>query len=89
VVAVVFNNGAFGNVRRDQMEQFGGRLVGSVLQNPDFVRLAETFGVRGARATSPAALKQALEGALNTGGPWLIEVPVSAEDSPWPILQGR
>jgi acetolactate synthase I/II/III large subunit len=89
VVAVVFNNGAFGNVRRDQTEQFGGRLVGSVLQNPDFVRLAETFGVRGARATSPDALRAALDAALTAGGPWLIEVPVGDEDSPWPILQGR
>ena len=45
VVVVVFNNNAFGNVLRDQTEQFAGRDIGSRLTNPDFVRFAESFDV--------------------------------------------
>ena len=49
VVTLVFNNNAYGNVRRDQRERFEGRVVASDLVNPDFVKLAESFGVgRGA-----------------------------------------
>ena len=41
VVTLVFNNNAYGNVRRDQRERFDGRVVASDLVNPDFVKLAE------------------------------------------------
>ena len=51
VVTLVFNNNAYGNVRRDQRERFDGRVVASDLVNPDFVKLAESFGV--ARRASP------------------------------------
>ena len=45
VVAVVFDDGAFGNVRRIQAQQYGNRLIASDLTNPDFVRFAESFGM--------------------------------------------
>lgn len=88
VVALVFNNNAYGNVRRDQEQSFGGRLLGSELHNPDFVRLAESFGVRGARVDSPAAMKPVLERALADGHPWLIEikVPRGSEADPWRFI---
>ena len=41
VVTLVFNNNAYGNVRRDQRERFDGRVVASDLVNPDFVKLAD------------------------------------------------
>ena len=56
VVVLVFNNNAYGNVRRDQRERFDGRVVASDLVNPDFVKLAESFGVGAARVTSPEAI---------------------------------
>lgn len=88
VVAVVFNNGSFGNVQRDQEQGFGGRVIGSRLANPDFVRLAESFGVPGYRVHTPEALRSALERCFAADGPALIEVPVdrAAEGSPWPWL---
>ena len=50
VITLVFNNNAYGNVRRDQRERFDGRVVASDLVNPDFVKLAESFRCRrGAR----------------------------------------
>src|ERR1700761_1120898 len=88
VVVLVFNNNAYGNVRRDQRERFDGRVVASDLVNPDFVKLAESFGVAAARVTSPEEFRPALEKALADGGPYLIdiEVPRDSEVSPWAFI---
>ena len=76
LVAVVFNDNAYGNVLRMQKQLYGGRVIGSRLHNPDFVRLAESFGAVGVRAESPAALRRALADAFTRPRPTLIEVPV-------------
>lgn len=88
VVSLVFNNGGFGNVLRDQRERFAGRVYGAMLHNPDFVRLAEAFGVAAEAVDTPDALRPALERALAAGAPRLIEVrmPAGCETSPWPFL---
>jgi len=88
VVVLVFNNNSYGNVRRDQREHFEGRVVASDLVNPDFVKLAESFGVGAARVTSPDNFRPALEKALAAGGPYLIdiEVPRDSEVSPWAFI---
>ncbi len=88
VVAVVFNNGAYGNVLRDQTQSYGGRTIGSELVNPDFVALARSFGIRSLRVDTPGALKAAVEDALQADEPALVEVPVptGSEASPWPFI---
>ncbi|MFB6448739.1 thiamine pyrophosphate-dependent enzyme [Bradyrhizobium tunisiense] len=88
VVTLVFNNNAYGNVRRDQRERFDGRVVASDLVNPDFVKLAESFGVAAARVTAPDQFKAAMEKALSHGGPYLISVEVTrdSEVSPWAFI---
>jgi acetolactate synthase-1/2/3 large subunit len=88
VVTLVFNNNAYGNVRRDQRERFDGRVVASDLVNPDFVKLAESFGVAVSRVTSPDHFRPALEKALAHGGPYLveIEVPRDSETTPWTFI---
>lgn len=86
VVVVVFNDGAYGNVRNMQRDLHGNRLIASDLANPDFVRLAESFGIGGWRVTSPAALRQALDSALATNEPALIEVPCGDMPSPWQFI---
>ncbi|MCH8848919.1 MAG: thiamine pyrophosphate-binding protein [Chloroflexi bacterium] len=82
-VVVVFNDNAYGNVLRDQMVRFNGRVIGAELHNPDFVRLAEAYGVRGVRADGPDALELALREALAIEAPTLIEVPVGPMPSPF------
>jgi len=94
LVAVVFVDGAFGNVRRIQQEQFGNRVIASDLANPDFVKYAESFGAAGRRARSPAELAAALKAAFTAHEPTLIEVPVGPLPSPWefihmPRVRGR
>jgi acetolactate synthase-1/2/3 large subunit len=86
LVAVVFADGAFGNVRRIQEEQFGNRLIACDLANPDFVKYAESFGAAGRRARSPAELGAALRLAFAAREPTLIEVPVAAMPSPWEFI---
>lgn len=86
-IIVVFNDGAYGNVKRMQKERFG-RLLASELQNPDLMELAHAFGLGGIRATDPEGLGAALGRALSMDGPVLIEVPVGEMDSPWAMLRG-
>ena len=69
VVAIVFNDGAYGNVKRMQRELYGNRVIASDLVNPDFVRLADSFGVFARRATDPEGLQDALEQALAQDAP--------------------
>jgi acetolactate synthase-1/2/3 large subunit len=84
---VVFNDGAFGNVRRTQEEQFGNRVIASDLTNPDFVRYAQSFGAEAERARSPQELRAALKRAFKRrDGPTLIEVPVPQMPSPWEFI---
>ena len=83
LVTVVFNDGAFGNVRRMQVEDHGGKVIATDLHNPDFVRLAESFGAQGLRATSPDELQGALRAGFAAAGPTLIEVPMGEVPSPW------
>jgi acetolactate synthase-1/2/3 large subunit len=75
-ICIVFNDGAFGNVRRIQQEHYGGRFIASDLRNPDFVRLAEAFSVEGLRAHDADGLRTVLRRALTADRPVLIEVPV-------------
>ncbi len=87
LTTIVFNDGAFGNVRRIQQERFGNRLIASDLANPDFVKFAESFGAVGERARGPEELRAALRRALaRRDGPTLIEVPVGPFPSPWPFI---
>jgi len=88
LVAIVFADGAFGNVRRIQETQFGNRVIASDLVNPDFVKFAESFGVAAERARTPAELRSALRrGFVRRDGPTLIEVPVGQFPSPWEFIR--
>ncbi len=86
VVFVVFDNSAFGNVRLLQTERFGGRTIASDLKNPDFVTLAESFGIAAYRATTPAELERAASHAIAADKPALIHVPVGEMPSPWDMI---
>jgi acetolactate synthase I/II/III large subunit len=86
IVVIVFNDGAYGNVRNMQKSLYGNRLIGTDLANPDFVRLAESFGIAGRRVADPDGLRRTLEQCLAANEPALIEVPVGEMPSPWPFI---
>jgi acetolactate synthase-1/2/3 large subunit len=87
LVTVVFNNNAFGNVKLIQQEWYGGRTIASDLTNPDFVKLAESFGAASERVETPAQLRAALRrGFKRRGGPTVIEMTVGPMPSPWEFI---
>lgn len=83
VVTIVFNDGAFGNVKRMQREDHGGRVIGSDLRNPNFAAMAETFGATGVLINGPDDLGPALREAFARRGPTLIEIRVGEMAEPW------
>src|SRR5205085_6724454 len=86
LVVIVFNDGAYGNVRNMQKNLHGNRLIGSDLANPDFVKLAESFGIAGYRVAAPEPLRRALEQTLAKSEPAVIEIPCGDMPSPWPFI---
>ena len=88
LVAIVFDDGAFGNVRRIQAEQFGNRLIACDLANPDFVKFGDSFGVETHLARNAEQLERSLGDALAARRPALIHVPVGEMPSPWDMLRG-
>ena len=82
-VVVVFNDNAYGNVLRDQTTRFEGRTIGAKLHNPDFMKLADAYGVHGVRANGPDELESALRESLTIEKPTLIEVPVGMMPNPF------
>ncbi len=86
-VFIVFNDSAFGNVRRMQQEEHGNRVIASDLVNPDFLKLADSFGIRGHRVRSPEELRPVLERAVAGKEPVIIEVPIGEVPSPWGFIQ--
>ena len=87
VVAIVFNDGAFGNVKRVQKDNFGGRFIASTLCNPDFVALADAFGALGLRAESPQELASCLATACAAGRPTVIDVPIGELPNVFTLIQ--
>jgi len=90
VVAVVFTDDAYGNVRRIQRVDYDGKIIASDLTNPDFAALAEVFGATGIRARTPQELQEAIATSLKRRGPTVIAVPVGEMPDPWKIVyRGR
>ncbi len=81
VVAVVFNDDAYGNVARDLDEDWGGNF-GAALHNPDFMKLADAYGVHGMRAKEPTDVGRLVKEAVGLERPVLIEVPVGRMPRP-------
>ncbi|HLF77112.1 MAG TPA: thiamine pyrophosphate-dependent enzyme [Dehalococcoidia bacterium] len=76
LTAIVFNDNAYGNVKRTQEVRFGGHVIATNLHNPDMLKLAEAYGVEGRRVHTPEELKSTLHDVFKRTEPVLIEVPV-------------
>ena len=83
VVAVVFEDGAYGNVKRMQEDLYDGRVIATELRNPDFVMLAESFGATGMRVDTPAELRDAGAGAWGRSTPTVVAVDVGKFPDPF------
>ena len=85
---VIINNAYLGMVRQWQELFFENRLSGvDMVGNPNFVKLAESFGVKGFRLKRSADVKKVISAALAYNeGPCLIDVEVAKEDNVYPMI---
>lgn len=77
VVVLVFNDGGYGILRGIQAATFEGSRHSVDLHTPDFVGLAESMGVEGARVRTVGEFEVEFRGALASAGPYLIEIDLS------------
>jgi len=82
----VINNGYLGMVRQWQEFFYDKRYSATPLVNPDFVRLAEAFGLRSARVQTRAEVVPAIRAAREHSGTMLIDFKVEKEDSVFPMV---
>ncbi|MNO52099.1 Acetolactate synthase large subunit [compost metagenome] len=87
VKVVVINNQVLGMVRQWQELIYDNRYSHINLEgSPDFVKLAEAYGVKGLRATNKEEARRAWQEALDTPGPVLVEFVVSKEENVYPMV---
>ena len=79
VVCVVFNDRGLGNERAFQKELYGGRFFGVDYGDVDFGALARVLGAHGERVTEPALLLPALQRALESGKPAVLDVVIDQD----------
>jgi len=86
VKIVLLDNDFLGMVRQWQELFFDGRYSSVELQNPDFIKIAEGFGVPGKTIQDPAELNGAIREMLATPGPYLLHVRVEKEGNIFPMV---
>jgi len=79
ITMVIFNDATHTAVKAAQKRTYPGRYVAVDLVNPDYVKLADAYGIEGVRVNSPEELTQALERAKSSTMPVLIDVPIQLE----------
>ena len=80
------NNGYLGMVRQWQELFYGRRYVATPLSNPDFVMLAESYGISGLKVTDKLQVESAIQKAMEHSGPFLIEFVVEPEENVYPMV---
>lgn len=84
---VLMNNGVLGMVRQLQKMMFGERFSQIQLHaNPDFVKVAEAYGIKGLRIDHPHQVELAFEEAVNTDGPVLLDFTISPDEVVLPMV---
>ena len=87
LVVGIFNNNSLGMVRQWQTLFFDGHYSNTVLdRSTDFVKLAEAFGAKGARASSKEELEKAAAEAFAGSGPFVIDCTVDCDEFVLPML---
>jgi len=79
IVVIVVNNGMYGTIRMHQERHYPGRVIGTELQNPHFAAFARSFGAAGEIVEDTAQFAPAMERALASGKPAVIEVRIDPQ----------
>lgn len=86
VKIVILNNSFLGMVRQWQELFFEKRYSFTELQSPDFVKLADSYGIQGTKISHPKDLDRAIETMCAHQGPYLLEIAVDKEDNVFPMV---
>ncbi len=83
----IFNNGYLGMVRQWQQFFHERRYSCTPIWSPDYVKLAEAYGIPAWRVTRPDQLAEALSGANAAPGPALVEFVIDQEANVFPMIR--
>lgn len=86
VKIAILNNGYLGMVRQWQDLFYERRYVATPLSNPDFVKVAEAYGMPGIRVTDKSKVVSAIKKAMKHKGPFLIDFEVEPEENVYPMV---
>ncbi|MEE1199162.1 MAG: thiamine pyrophosphate-dependent enzyme, partial [Christensenellales bacterium] len=89
IITVLFNNGTLGMVRQWQSLIYNGRYSSTTLdRSPDFIKLADAYGLSGRRVTNVAELESALKEALECGHGYVIDCAINIDEMVRPMVGG-
>ncbi len=86
VKMAIMNNGFLGMVRQWQELFHNDNYVAVAMTQPDFVKIAEAYGIRGIRVTDQSQVEDAIREAAADPGPVILDFRVAAEDNVWPMV---
>ena len=87
VIVVIFNNHTLGMVHQWQNLLYEGRFSQTDLNfAPDFIKLADAYGIRGRRVATPAEMSAALREALDGGHAYVIECVIDTDETVRPMV---
>ena len=87
VIVVIFNNHTLGMVHQWQNLLYEGRFSQTDLNfAPDFIKLADAYGIRGRRVATPAEMSDALREALDGGRAYVIECVIDTDETVRPMV---
>ena len=76
-IAVVFNNEQWGAEKKNQVDFYQDRYIGTNLTNPSFAEISRTMGAEGIKVTKPEEIGDALNTLVQSGKPGVLEIAVS------------
>ena len=86
VKIAILNNGYLGMVRQWQDLFYGRRYVATPLSGPDFLKIAEAYGISGLRVKNRREVIPAIERAMEHDGPFLIDFMIEPEENVYPMV---
>ena len=87
VKIIILNNGFLGMVRQWQDMFYNKRYASTELVNPDFIRIAEGFGIPGKRVAERKELRSSLEEMLAAKGPYILDIHIEKEGNVLPMVE--
>jgi acetolactate synthase-1/2/3 large subunit/sulfoacetaldehyde acetyltransferase len=86
-VTIVMNNDCWGSEKAYQKHFYGGRYIACDIGNPRYDAYARLFGAEGYYAEHPDQVGDAVQAALGSGKPAVVEIPIDRDEFPTPVFR--